>query len=208
MSLDPAELALGAQQARHTPPPPHLPITPARHARRHAARHREDRLDGMGRGQSPTQRPRQAQPDHRQRLLQSFPQTRSRIRVDPLQPTWRRLQRRPGGRVARLVREKMGRSAYRPTIPIAPPGCDAGRAGGDGIEPGRFPSRRTVQSLGPEPATLRASVGSTEASESLLARVGVVGPTRAWHGVTVALVPPARRQDRGAPGAPAVVPSR
>jgi hypothetical protein len=30
--------------------------------------------------------------------------------------------------------------------------------------------------------TLRASVGSTEASASLLARVGVVGPTRARSG--------------------------
>jgi hypothetical protein len=27
--LDPAELALGAQQARHAPPPPHLPFTRA-----------------------------------------------------------------------------------------------------------------------------------------------------------------------------------
>jgi hypothetical protein len=35
---------------------------------------------------------------------------------------------------------------------------------------------------------LRASVGSTEASASLPARVGVVGPKRAWHWVTVALV--------------------
>src|SRR5262249_45102510 len=35
MPLDPAELALGAQQARHAPPPPHLPVTPAPHARRH-----------------------------------------------------------------------------------------------------------------------------------------------------------------------------
>ena len=55
---------------------------------------------------------------------------------------------------------------------------------------------------------LRASVGSTEASESLVARVGVVGPTRAksdgpnashlavqllWH--VLAPRPPARRRD-------------
>ena len=33
----------------------------------------------------------------------------------------------------------------------------------------------------PEPVPLRASVGSTEASESLPARVGVVGPTRARY---------------------------
>jgi hypothetical protein len=40
----------------------------------------------------------------------------------------------------------------------------------------RIPARRPTQLSGPRPATLRASVGSTEASASLLARMGVVGP--------------------------------
>jgi hypothetical protein len=70
VSFDPAELGFGPQEARHAPPPPHLPVTPPRHPRRDPARHRERRLDGIGRGQRPTQRPCQAQPDHRQRLLQ------------------------------------------------------------------------------------------------------------------------------------------
>ena len=39
----------------------------------------------------------------------------------------------------------------------------------------RFPPRRTTQSSGPMPATLRASVGSTEAGKDVVARVGVVG---------------------------------
>jgi len=64
---------------------------------------RADSMGLIGRGQRPTQRPRQAQPDHRQRLLQSFPQARNRIRVDPLQPAGRHLQRRLGGLVARVV---------------------------------------------------------------------------------------------------------
>ena len=34
MPLDPAELALGSQQARHAPPPPHIAVTPPRHPRR------------------------------------------------------------------------------------------------------------------------------------------------------------------------------
>jgi hypothetical protein len=51
MSLDPAEPALGAQEARHAPPPPHVAVTPAGHAQR--------RLDRVGRRQRPPQRPRQ-----------------------------------------------------------------------------------------------------------------------------------------------------
>ena len=75
MSLDPAELALGAQEARRAPPPPHLPVTPPRHAGCHPPRHREGRLDGMGRFQavppsSSREEPRPVErPDERNRPL-------------------------------------------------------------------------------------------------------------------------------------------
>ena len=82
-------------------------------------------------------------------------------------------------------REKPGRNAcrpttpkgknrdvapLRPTIPIAPPACDAGA--GMGAEPVRFPSRRMAQSSGPEPVTVRSSVGSTEVTSMRIAAAG------------------------------------
>jgi hypothetical protein len=50
--LDPAELALGAQEARHAPALTHVPVPPARHPRRDPPRHRGGRLDGIGRFQA------------------------------------------------------------------------------------------------------------------------------------------------------------
>jgi hypothetical protein len=50
--LDPAELALGARQASLAPALMHVPVPPARHPRRDPPRHREGRLDGIGRFQA------------------------------------------------------------------------------------------------------------------------------------------------------------
>jgi len=59
--FDPAELALGAQESRHAPPP-HVAVPPAGHARRDPARHAQRRLDRVGRRQRPPQYPRHARP--------------------------------------------------------------------------------------------------------------------------------------------------
>jgi hypothetical protein len=48
VSLDSAELALGPQQARHTPPPPHVAVTPPSHPRCDTTRHAQRRLDWVG----------------------------------------------------------------------------------------------------------------------------------------------------------------
>jgi hypothetical protein len=39
MPLDPAELALGTQEASHAPTPPHVAVTPLRHTGRHPPGH-------------------------------------------------------------------------------------------------------------------------------------------------------------------------
>jgi hypothetical protein len=79
------------------------------------------------------------------------------------------------------ISRRIKQGGNKETERISPhsPHRSAGPVCRDGAEPGRFPPRRTTRASGPELATSRASVGSTEASNGRLARVGVVGPTRA-----------------------------
>jgi hypothetical protein len=53
-----------------------------------------------------------------------------------------------------------------------------GPGGRDVAEPKRFLPRQALRSSGPEPAVLRASVCSTEASDGRLVRVGVLDEWR------------------------------
>lgn len=103
MPLQPTELLLGSHQSRHTPAATHVLVPSSRQSRRHLSYHAQGALDWVGSRQGPTQVAGHRQPHHCQPLLQTFTKARRRIRVHPIQPPRRPLQRYLGGRVVGLL---------------------------------------------------------------------------------------------------------